>query len=178
MHFYNLKFYCFIDKYDKSLINNLKSNVSIIYRNYSSKSHLETIKKIKEICKKKGLKLYLSNNIKLAINLNLDGAYIPSFNKDYIFNSFNIKKNFKLLGSAHTLNEIRVKEKQNIDYIFLSPLFKNNKNRRGLGIYRFINLKNLTRKNVVALGGVKRTNFNIIKKINISNIASISLFQK
>jgi len=178
MHFYNLKFYCFIDKYDKSLINNLKSNVSVIYRNYSSKSHLETIKKIKKICKKKGLKFYLSNNIKLAINLNLDGAYIPSFNKDFIFNSFNIKKNFKLLGSAHTLNEIRVKEKQNIDCIFLSPLFKNNKNKRGLGIYRFINLKNLTRKNVVALGGVKSTNFNIIKTINVSNIASISLFQK
>ena len=38
------------------MINNLKSNVSIIYRNYSLKSHLETIKKIKKICKKKGLK--------------------------------------------------------------------------------------------------------------------------
>jgi len=178
MHFYNLKFYCFIDRYDKSFINNLKSNVSVIYRNYSSKSHLETIKKIKEICKKKGLKFYLSNNIKLAINLNLDGAYVPSFNRDFIFNSFNVKKNFKLLGSAHTLNEIRVKEKQKIDCIFLSPLFKNNKNKRSLGIYRFINLKNLTKKNVVALGGIKKTNFNIIKKINIYYIASISLFQK
>ena len=178
MHFYNLKFYCFIDKYDKSLIDNLKNNVSVIYRNYSSKSHLETIKKIKEICKKRGLKFYLSNNIKLAINLNLDGAYIPSFNKDFIFNSFKVKKNFKLLGSAHTLNEIRIKEKQNIECIFLSPLFKNNKIKRALGIYRFINLKNLTKKNVVALGGIKSTNFNIIKTINVSNIASISLFKK
>ena len=178
MHFYNLKFYCFIDKYDKLLINNLKSNVSIIYRNYSSKCHLETIKKIKEICKKRGLKFYLSNNIKLAINLNLDGAYIPSFNKDLAFNSFSFKKNFKLLGSAHTLKQIRIKEKQNIKYIFLSSLFKNNKNKISLGIYRFINLKNLTKENVVALGGIKKTNFNIIKKINISSIASISLFQK
>mgnify|MGYP001177484644 CR=1 FL=1 len=178
MHFYNFKFYFFIDKYDKSLINNLNSNVSVIYRNYSSKSHLETIKKIKKICKKKGLKFYLSNNIKLAINLNLDGAYIPSFNKDLVFNSFHVKKNFKLLGSAHTLKEIRVKEKQNIDCIFLSPLFKNKKNKRGLGIYRFINLKNLTKKKIIALGGIKSINFKIIKTINISSIASISLFQK
>ncbi len=160
------------------MINNLNSNVSVIYRNYSSKSHLETIKKIKKICKKKGLKFYLSNNIKLAINLNLDGAYIPSFNKDLVFNSFHTKKNFKLLGSAHTLKEIRVKEKQNIDYIFLSPLFKNKKNKRGLGIYRFINLKNLTKKKIIALGGIKSINFKIIKTINISSIASISLFQK
>jgi thiamine-phosphate pyrophosphorylase len=178
MHFYNLKFYCFIDKYDKSLINNLKNNVSVIYRNYSSKSHLQTVKKIKRICNKRGLKFYLSNNIKLAISLNLDGAYIPSFNKDLVFNSFSFKKNFKLLGSAHTLKEIRIKEKQNINYIFLSPLFKNKKNKTNLGIYRFIKLKNLTKKNVVALGGIKKTNFNIIKKINTPSIASISLFQK
>jgi thiamine monophosphate synthase len=60
----------------------------------------------------------------------------------------------------------------------LSPLFKNNKSKKSLGIYRFINLKNLTKKNVVALGGIKSTNFNIIKTINVSRIASISLFQK
>ena len=110
--------------------------------------------------------------------MNLDGAYIPSFNKNLYFNSFSLKKNFKLLGSAHTLKEIKIKEKQNIEYIFLSSLFKNNKNKISLGIYRFINLKNLTKKNVVALGGIKKTNFNIIKKINISSIASISLFHK
>ena len=171
--------YYFINKLDAININKQDKQTIIIYRNYSSKIlDKNIILKIKKICKKKAIKFYLSNNIKLALKLNLDGAYIPSFNKDFIFNSFKIKKNFELLGSAHTLNEIRIKEKQNINYIFLSPLFKNNKGKRSLGIYRFINLKNLTRKNVVALGGIKTTNFNIIKTINISNIASISLFQK
>ena len=178
MHFYNLKFYCFIDKYDKSFINNLTSNVSIIYRNYSLKSHLETIKKIKEICKKKGLKFYLSNDIKLAIHLNLDGAYIPSFNKNLNSNSYNFKKNFTLLGSAHSLKEIRIKERQNVKCIFLSPIFDNNKNKKSLGIFKFINLKKLTKKNVIALGGIKMSNLNRIRNINISSIASISLFQK
>ena len=178
MHFYNLKFYCFVDKFDKSLINNLKNNVSVIYRNYSLKSHLETIKKIKEICKKRRLKFYLSNNIKLAMHLNLDGAYIPSFNKNLNFKSYNLKKNFILLGSAHSLKEIRIKEKQNVKFIFLSPIFENNKSKKSLGIYKFINLKKLTKKNIVALGGIKTSNLNIIKKINISDIASISLFQK
>tara|TARA_B100001093_G_scaffold143726_1_gene136272 strand:+ start:306 stop:842 length:537 start_codon:yes stop_codon:yes gene_type:complete len=178
MHFYNLNFYCFIDKFDKSLINNLKNNVSVIYRNYSLKSHLETIKKIKEICKKRGLKFYLSNNIKLAIHLNLDGAYIPSFNKSLNFNCYSLKKNFTLLGSAHSLREIKIKEKQNIKFIFLSPIFDNNKNKKSLGIYKFINLKKLTKINVIALGGIKMSDLNILRKIKISNIASISLFQK
>ena len=178
MHFYNLKFYCFIDKFDKLLINNLKKNVSVIYRNYSLKSHLETIKKIREICKKKGLKFYLSNNIKLAIHLNLDGAYIPSFNKNLSSNCYSFKKKFTLLGSAHSLKEIRIKEKQNVKFIFLSPIFDNNKNKKSLGIYKFIYFKKLTKKNVIALGGIKMSNLKMIRKINISSIASISLFQK
>ena len=42
---------------------------------------IETNLKLKKYCKKKGYKFFLSNNIKLAIKLDLDGAYIPSFNK-------------------------------------------------------------------------------------------------
>ena len=134
------------------------------------------IKKIKERCKKKGLKFYLSNNIKLAIKLNLDGAYIPSFNKDLNFNSYSFRKKFTLLGSAHNLKEIRFKEKQKIQYIFLSPLFQNSKNKRYLGIYRFLTLKKLTKCNVVGLGGIKKTDLKSVKNLNIKEVASISLF--
>ena len=42
---------------------------------------------------KKGLKFFLSNNIKLAMRLKLDGAYIPSFNKELNFNSYNFQDN-------------------------------------------------------------------------------------
>ena len=120
----------------------------------------------------------MSNNIKLAIKLNLDGVYIPSFNKNLNFNSYSSKKNFTILGSAHNLEEIKIKEKQKVEFIFLSPLFKNNKNKKYLGIYKFMRLKKLTKTNVVALGGIKINNFNLIKKINVNKIASISLFKK
>jgi thiamine-phosphate pyrophosphorylase len=108
----------------------------------------------------------------------LDGAYIPAFNQNQNFNSFSLKKNFTLLGSAHSLKEIKIKEKQNIRFIFLSPIFENNKNKKSLGIYKFMNLKKLTKNDVIALGGIKISDFNLIRKINISSIASISLFQK
>tara|TARA_Y100000768_G_scaffold370275_1_gene335954 strand:+ start:162 stop:695 length:534 start_codon:yes stop_codon:yes gene_type:complete len=177
MHFYNFKFYCFIDKFNKNLLDNLTNNVSIIYRNYSLTNHLPIIQKIKEYCKKKGIKFYLSNNIKLAIKLNLDGVYIPAFNKDLNFISYNLKKKFELLGSAHSIKEMRIKERQKVNYIFLSPVFQNDKNKKYLGIYKFINLKKKTKRNVVALGGIKKANLNIMKNLNIYNVASISLFQ-
>ena len=68
--------------------------MGIIFRNYNNGKKLETIKKLKQYCKKYGKKLFLSNDIKLAIRLNLNGAYIPSFNKNIIHKSYLLKKDF------------------------------------------------------------------------------------
>ena len=131
--------------------------------------------KFKNYCKKKGLKFYLSNDIKLAIKLGLDGAYIPSFNKNFNHLSFTHKKNFKLIGSAHNLKEIKIKELQKVDKIFLSSLFKKNKNY--LGINKFKYFSNLTKKRVVALGGVTGKNIKKLKLVNGFEFAGITYFQ-
>ncbi len=120
----------------------------------------------------------MSNDIRLAIKLDLDGAYIPAFNKSFLHNSFNLKKNFKLIGSAHNLSEIRIKEKQKVSSIFISSIFKNNKSNKFLGIYKFLNLMKLTKKDIVSLGGINKNNIKKIKLLKINNIASISMFQK
>jgi len=177
MHNFFNKYYCFIDKYQSELIEVLPKNTTIIFRDYKNSYNLQILIKLKNICKKKNFYFFLSNNVKLAIKLNLNGAYIPSFNKDFTYNSFNLKKNFKLIGSAHNLKEIRIKEKQNVSSIFLSPLFKTMKYRNYLGIYKFLKLTTFTKKDIVALGGVNIKNLNKIKMMNISKIASISLFK-
>ena len=127
---------------------------------------------------KKKISFFLSNNIKLAIKLNLDGAYIPAFNTSFSHNSYSFKKKFKLIGSAHNLEEIRIKEKQNVSSIFLSSIFKNNKYKKFLGIYKFLKLMKLTKKDIVCLGGINEKNIKQVKLIGLNNIASISMFQK
>ena len=117
------------------------------------------------------------NNIKLAIKLNLDGAYIPAFNKSFKHNSYSLRKNFKLIGSAHNLAEIRIKEKQNVSSIFISSIFKNNKSNRFLGIYKFFNLMSLTKKNVICLGGINKDNIKKIDLLNIGSFGSISMLE-
>ena len=87
--------YYFINKFETNNINKQDKQTIIIYRNYSSKTlDQELILKIKKHCKKKGLKFYLSNNIKLANKLDLDGAYIPSFNKSTKHLAFSYKQKF------------------------------------------------------------------------------------
>ena len=171
----NIKYY-FINKFETNNIDKLDNQTTIIYRNYSSETLNEKlILKIKNYCKKKGIKFYLSNNIQIAIKLNLDGAYIPSFNKSTKHLAYSFKKNFKIVGSAHNLGEIRTKETQKVDKIFLSSLFKKNKNY--LGINKFKLLSQLTRKEVVVLGGISKKNLKKLKILNKSKFAGISYFE-
>ena len=66
----------------------------------------------RNFCRKHKRILYLANNVKLAIKYNLDGVYIPSFNKDLKINYFTKKKKFETIGSAHNILQIRQKERQ------------------------------------------------------------------
>ena len=176
MHYNLTTKYYFISNFDTNNIDQQNKQTIIIYRNYSSKKIDKTkILKLRNYCKKKGLKFYLSNDIKLAIKLKLDGAYIPSFNKKFDHLSYYYKKNFEIIGSAHNLKEIRLKELQKVNKIFLSSLFKKNKNF--LGINRFRHLSNLTKKNIVVLGGVSKKNIKLLKLVDCKEFAGISYFE-
>ena len=150
-------------------------NTGIIYRNYGLKNNLSTIIKLKQYCKKKGFKFFLSNDVRLALQLNLDGAYIPSFNNQTIHLSFSYKKKFLIIGSAHNNKEIKIKEKQGVDIIFLSSIFKKNKNY--LGINRFKLLSKLTNKKIIALGGISNFNLKKLKLTCCYGFAGISFFK-
>ena len=84
-------------------------------------------------------------------------------------------KNFKIIGSAHNLKQIKIKEIQKVKKIFLSSLFKKNKNY--LGVNKFKLLSKLTRKKIVALGGISKTNLKKLRLLNTSDFAGISYFE-
>ena len=176
MHINLINKYYFISNFDTNIIDKQDKQTTIIYRNYSSKVIDEKlILKLKKYCKLKKINFYLSNNIKLAIKLDLDGAYIPSFNKSTKHLAYSLKKKFNIIGSAHNIKEIKTKEIQKVNSIFISSLFKKNKNY--LGINKFKLISNLTKKKVVALGGVSKRN---VKKLNLlynKEFAGISYFE-
>jgi thiamine-phosphate pyrophosphorylase len=176
MHNKILNKYYFINKFDQCHLDKQDRETVIIYRNYNQEVDKKLILNIKNYCKKKGNKFLLSNNVKLAIKLDLDGVYIPSFNKDKKHLSYSFKKKIIILGSAHNLYELKTKKLQNANVIFLSSIFKKNKNF--LGIYRFKLLSLLNKNLVIALGGISNNN---IKKLNLINglgFAGISFFEQ
>ena len=176
MHNKILNKYYFINKFDQSHLDNQDKETVIIFRNYAQKYDKKLILKLKNYCKKKGNKFLLSNNVKLAINLGLDGAYIPSFNKDKKHLSYSFKKKFILLGSAHNIYEVRTKEIQNIEEVFLSSIFKNNKNYLGINKFKLFSL--LSKKKIIALGGISAANVKKLNLVNCSGFAGISFFEQ
>tara|TARA_Y100000816_G_scaffold27844_1_gene17784 strand:- start:96 stop:626 length:531 start_codon:yes stop_codon:yes gene_type:complete len=176
MHFKLLDKYYFINTLDTNNFKKQDKETIVIYRNYSSiKIDADKLLKFKNFLKKKGNKFLIANNFKLALKLRLDGVYLPSFNKKFNHLAYSTFTNFIILGSAHNIKEIRVKELQKIQKIFISSLFKKNNNY--LGLNKFKILKKYTRKKVVALGGISRKNINKISLLNISGIAGISYFK-
>ena len=120
---------------------------------------------------------YISNDIKLARKMNANGVYISSTNKNLNLKTTNLKKKFRILGSAHNLKEIKIKELQNIEEIFLSPLFKKKTNQQ-LNIYRYLKLRETTKMGDISLGGINDYNIKKLNMIKPIGFAGISYFEE
>ena len=97
------------------------------------------------------------------------------FTKDLKHMTYEFNRSFLILGSAHNLKQIRLKELQKVQFIFLSSIFKKNKNY--LGIYKFKILNNLTKKKVIALGGISKKNKKKINLLSCEGYSGISYFE-
>ena len=178
MHKYLPKIYYFVDKLNIHEIKNLNKKIAIIYRNYSIKPGQKELIKFKNFCLRNNHKFLISNYPDLVFKYKLDGFYIPSFNRTNILKKYQKLDKFIIAGSAHNHQEIKIKEQQGVDLIFLSPIFKIQKNKKFLDIVKFNFLKQVTNKKIIALGGIKESNINKIKMTNSYGFASISYIKK
>ena len=104
--------------------------------------------------------------------------YLPAFNQFKKYHNLTIYKNFKIIGSAHDIKEVRIKESQNCEKIFISPMFKTEKNSKFLDTVKFNLLARSTNKKVISLGGINAENLSKIRLTKANGIASISWIKK
>ena len=71
---------------------------------------------------------------------------------------------------------MRIKELQHVNAIFLSSIFKKNKNY--LGINKFKSLSLLTNKPLIALVGISNNNIRKLNLTSCNGFAGISYFEK
>jgi len=178
MHKHLPNLFVFLDQYEHHIFKNNITNLGVIYRNYNQSNRKKELVKILNACKKNRYKLFVSNNIKLAIQVKADGLYIPAFNKSQNFTNHENKR-LIIIGSAHNQHEMHQKIQQKCKLIFLSPIFHVKKNNNYLNIYKFSSLANSRKVNVLPLGGVNNKN---IQKLNLltsmKGFGGISIFKK
>ena len=173
----NIKYYYFIDEFNKNEIEKLSTQISLIYRNYNNKNKPDELKKLVIHCKINRRKVYISNNLKDAIKYNFDGLYIPAFQKHLRFQNIT-KKSLEIIGSAHNAIELKIKEKQCCSCIFLSPIFKNDKNKKFLDVIKTNLLKKMTKNKIVLLGGINQKTLKRSQLCSPNGVAAISWIKK
>lgn len=173
------KIYYFINEINLTDLSKLGKNIHIIYRNYQKKITHDDLLFLKKINKNTKKEIFIANDIKLALKYKFNGIYIPSFNKKLNYlSSFSIPKNFKIIGSAHSLKEVKIKKKQGCREIFLSPLFPIAKKTNYLNIYNFNKLTIDNGLKYIALGGINQKNYKKIALTKSFGFAGISWIKK
>jgi thiamine monophosphate synthase len=166
----------FLEKIDPQILKNILKfkNISVIYN--QEKINNVDLNKIKLILKKNNIPLYIKNNVKLAIQFNLDGVYLSSDNKKIIYQT-NKKINFKVIGHCHNQKEFFFKRKQLCDILIVSPLFYNDKYSKNqiLNILKFNLLTKDWPNPICALGGINLSNMKKVK-LTKSNYVGVKRF--
>jgi thiamine-phosphate pyrophosphorylase len=172
---YQENFYFFTTYINEQIIKNVVKfkNIAIIYNNkyiINENNFLE----IKNFCKINNIKFFIVDNLRLAIKYKLDGLIISHDNKRTYLNVSNYKKNFKIIGKAHSQNEYFFKIKQNCTAVLLSPIFENLKYNapKILTISKFNQMSKNWKIDVYALGGI---NFENIKKIKMTKAKGVGI---
>ena len=177
----DIKFYFFIDTLDEIIRKNIKNfkKLSFVYKSDSINDiNNANIKTIKNFCKKNQIPFFISDNFKLAKKYGADGIFLSSSYKK--IGNIVLKKNFKIIGSAHNQLEYSLKNKQSCELIMLSPLFYNKKYSQNkiLNVCKFNLISMGWDKKICALGGISLNNFKKLNMTRCSAVAFISLMKE
>ena len=144
-------------------------------KNETNRNKLIIGKKIKKICKKYKVKFLINDDPKIAKKLNADGCHLGQKDMD-IFKARKIIKN-KIIGVTchNSINLARKAIASGANYLAFGAFFytqtKVAKHKANIKILKSI--KKITNLPIVAIGGIKRTNYKKLL-LNKANFLAIS----
>ena len=169
----NFDYKC-LDQTINNMIDNKIKIFQIRIKSNITKSKLNTINKIKVLCKKKKCTLIMNDNISIAKLLDLDGVHIGSSDTS-IIDAKNILGNNKIIGVScyNNINYAIKSEKCGASYISLGSLYKTytKDNPVNLEISTILKAQELLQIPICLIGGINRDNINDTIKLNCDLIA-------
>ena len=168
-------------EFNKNFFLKLKipNGAAILLRSYKIKGRKKIAKQLLKFCKIKKLKLLISEDIKLARDINADGVHFPTYmvKKDIInwslINKIKIKNNLIITTAIHNSKELENAQLFDFDAGLLSPVFpsKSHPNGKSLGIRKFSKLVDKSDLPIYALGGINAKNIKSLFQTDIIGYA-------
>ncbi len=177
-----------ISNFEK-VIKNLPKNSAIIIREYdlAKKDRKDFAKKISTLARvRNDLKILVGKDFALAKEIKADGIHFSDFDKLPLqfFKKNSFPKNFIFSFSCHNLRSLFKSIKLRADMIFISPIFPSSSHidAKNLGIMNLAKIAVQNKKqnylfgNLYALGGIKKENLKMLKKLPIKGFGAIDYF--
>ena len=160
---------------EQILKKNKVSYFQLRLKNETKKKIIYIGKKIKKICKKYKVKFLVNDDPQLAKRLNSDGCHLGQKDMN-ILKARKILKN-KIIGVTchNSINLIKQAVNDNADYIAIGAFFssKTKKVKFKSNIMLLNHAKNITNIPIVAIGGIKLSNYKKLL-LNKANFLAIS----
>jgi thiamine-phosphate pyrophosphorylase len=164
-----------LDEENASLPN--KNVTHILLRGYHLKNRRIWAEKLAKQAKRKGLFVLMAGDYNLARKIKADGLHLP----EYLLSQprFWHKKtanNWQISAACHSIRAIRLAEKMQVNFAFLSPVFKTSSHpeAKPLGTLRFARLCAQAKIPIIALGGAE----NQEKSLKISRFSGVAFRHK
>jgi thiamine-phosphate pyrophosphorylase len=175
------KYFFIIESIKDICLKNIKlsNKFNIIYRNNGKIECFEKLMQFRKTCRTKKIDFYIANDTKLVTRLKADGLYISAYNKDLRLIKFK-RLNYKIIGSAHNIKELNIKNIQGCSDIVYSRLFDTSYSFKhgSLGVIKF-NLLSISRKEkILPLGGINSSRINKLNIIKSDSFALLSEVKK
>lgn len=149
----------------------------VILRDYEDPYRLDLAHQLAGLCKKRRLVFLVGDDRRLARRVNADGLHLPRWSKHRYHHrrSFAAPNHWILSASVHSLPELFMADRQNVDCVMVSPVFATHSHVgvRGLGPVKLAALARRAAAPVIALGGMERKTVMRLKDSGCVGIAAI-----
>ena len=157
------------------IVRRLPRGSGVIFRHYSLEQgeRKRLFTRLRSICRRRGHLLFLSDDHVEAVRWHADGLHDRRRTKRG-------KRGLLVSMPVHNLKELAQANRAGADLVFISPVYAtaSHPGKRPLGVMRFGQLARLSRRKVIALGGMNRARAQMFGKQVVYGWAGVSALSK
>ncbi|WKL58284.1 thiamine phosphate synthase [Asticcacaulis sp. ZE23SCel15] len=104
----------------------LPTDCGIIYRSFGDKHAPAHARVLKSIAQQRGLKLFIGNDVDLALEVGADGVHLPERNLEAATDIRRLHPQLYITAACHSLKTLDNDGINALDAVFISPVFASN----------------------------------------------------